>query len=146
MAIIGPPVPPARAPEVVHVVELSPAELENAWDEALYAPPKDEDVFVRAQKIVIAYCTFYAPTVDKAEYTLAHAYQQARKVARPLAALGAGIPLTEAEMKEFAFEIFDAIASWAAADDAAAHAIATVFRAYATPMGNYRQVKAVRPR
>jgi hypothetical protein len=136
--------PPAPESGLVNVVELTPAEIENAWDATLYAPPKDEDVFVRCQKIVIAHCTYYAPTISKGTYTLEHAYQQARKVARPLAALGAGIPLTHAEMTEFAFEIFDALASWADAQDAAAHAIATVFRAYAVPRGNYRQVKASR--
>ena len=138
--------PPCPAPDVVNVVELTPTEIENAWDQALYVPPKDEDVFVRCQKIVVAYCAHYAPTISKGTYTLEYAYQQARKVARPLAALGAGIPLTQAEMREFSFEIFDALASWADADDSAAHAIAAVFRAHATPMGNYRQVKAARPR
>jgi hypothetical protein len=138
--------PPDTATEVVNVVELTTAEIESVWTDAMYVPPADDDAFVRCQKIVIAYCTFYAPTVCKGTYTLEYAYQRARKVARPLAALGAGIPLSTADMREFAFEIHDSLASWADANDSAAHAIGAVFAAYAAPRGDYRQVKAGKSR
>jgi hypothetical protein len=124
----------ARVSEVVQVVELTQPEVESLWDGSPYVPPTDDDVFVRCQKIVIAYCTYYAPTVGKATYTRDYAYRQARRIARPLAALAARIPLTQEELFEHAYQIFDAIASWAAADDRAAHAIARVFQAYGLPM------------
>ena len=133
--------PPSSAAVMVTVAELTPDQIENAWDESLYFPPTDPDPFVRCQKIVIAYCLRAAPTVSKARYTRDFAYRQARKVARPLAALGAGIPLRRRDFRDTAFWIYDALMSWAAADDHAAHAIARVFEAYAIPRGTYDQVE-----
>jgi hypothetical protein len=137
--------PPVERPPVINVAELSATEIENAWDDNLYVPPTDPDPFVRCQKVVIAYCLFYAPTMDAAEYTAEEAYAEARRIARPIAALGAGIPLTLGQMSEYAYEIYDSLASWADANDRAAQAIRGIFEAYALPRGSYRQVKAVRP-
>jgi hypothetical protein len=138
--------PPVERPPVINVAELSATEIENAWDDNLYVPPTDPDPFVRCQKVVIAYCLFYAPTMDAAEYTLEEAYDEARRIARPIAALGAGIPLTLGQMSEYAYEVYDSLASWADANDGAAQVIRGIFEAYALPRGSYRQVKAERPK
>jgi hypothetical protein len=138
--------PRVQKPAIINVAELSQAETDNAWNDSLYVSPTDDDAFIRAQKVTIAYCTFYAPTMDAEEYTLEEAYDEARKIARPIAALGAGIALTLGQMSEYAFEIHDSIASWADAEDDAVQVIRTIFEAYSSPRGNYRQVKAVKPK
>jgi hypothetical protein len=143
--------PSQRKPESairssVEVAELSDDEIRRGWDGSLYVPPMDDDPFVRAQKIVIAYSLFYAPTIDKSRYTQRYAYRKARQIARPIAAFGAGIPLDFGHMAEYAFAIYDAILSWAAVDDHAVRAIARIFAAYAIPRGEYSQVVVSRAR
>jgi hypothetical protein len=139
--------PKRTKPLVVNVVELSDEEIQRGWDDSLYVPPTDEkDPFLRAQRIVISYALYYAPTIDKYRYTKHFAYRKAREIARPIAALGAGVPLDFGHLAEFAFAISDALLSWAAVDDHAVRAIARVFEAYAVPRGEYHQVVASRRR
>lgn len=137
-----------QKPEIVYVAELTQQELENCWNESMYVPPTDPDPFVRCQKIVISYHTFYATSVERTRYTREYAYQQARKIARPLAALGAGIPLSADELKQYAFWIFDALASWAPIEDAAAQVLRALFSTYALPRpdAKYSLVKVSKPR
>lgn len=137
-----------QKPEAIYVAELTQEELENCWDEALYVPPTDPDPFVRAQKVVLAYHTFYATTVERTRYSREHAYLQARRIARPLAALGAGIPLSAEELKENSFWIFDALASWAPIEDAAVQVLRKIFATYALPLdgGKYSHVRVSKPR
>jgi hypothetical protein len=132
----GPEGPADEDAPVVRVVELTQAEIDRLWDDERFAPPTDPDPFVRAQKVVIAYCAYHGSTVRRTTYTLAHAYREARKVARPLAALGARVPLSGEELAEYAYFIYDALASWAPVEDAALHAIAGVFQAYGLPLEN----------
>jgi hypothetical protein len=129
-------------PEIVNVVELSAQELENSRNHDMYVAPTDSDPFVRCQKIVIAYHCFYT------EYPREQAYRRARKFARAIAALGAGIPLDKSEMSEFAFEIYDALASWAPLEDAAVQLMRNLFETYALPLPDttYRHVRVIKPR
>lgn len=117
---------------IVKVVDLNQRQIKNVLGPDRFKAPRDQDVFVRCQKIVIAYCMYHAGDINISG-SPQMVYKKARQMARPLAALAARIPLTAREMAANAFWIHDAIASWAEAKDEAAHALATLFLAFAVP-------------
>lgn len=119
-------------PKLIRVAKLNKKQIENVWSPDLYKIPRDRDVFVRCQKIVISYCMYYGSDISNAGSPEV-AYKRAREIARPLAALAARIPLTPRELAKNGFWIYDALRSWADAKDEGAYAVAMMFLAYAIP-------------